>query len=260
MPRGTDRYDEARLQGRLWTPALLRSSGKLWAWYDPHQSAITFATGISQFNDLSGRGNNATQATTTKQPAWSPANKWGRPAVSYDGTSDCFFTPDSGYNGTNGLAAFLAFERSNTAATYRSLIGCNQAAAPAFRIDQTTNRLNLDRLGTTNLATTATACPVGFNVAGFVCSTNLSQIWMNGALTQTATNPSFPSGIQTIGGIDQNPSFPFDALMGEVVVMHFSPTAFERQSLEGYLAWKWGTVGNLVADHRCKNRPPLIGG
>jgi hypothetical protein len=32
-----------------------------------------------------------------------------------------------------------------------------------------------------------------------------------------------------------------------------------RQTVEGYLAWKWGLVANLPAAHPFKNRPPLIG-
>ena len=43
----------------------------------------------------------------------------------------------------------------------------------------------------------------------------------------------------------------------EVVVMSNVPTTFQRQQMEGYLAWKWGLQANLPASHPYKTSTPI---
>ncbi|MFN8994753.1 MAG: hypothetical protein ACK5X3_13970, partial [Pseudomonadota bacterium] len=85
MPRGVSFYDEALIQGRLWTPALERPA----VWLDAADlSTITIATGVSQWRDKSGNGANATQATAANQPAYSNTGFFGLPGITFDGLSD----------------------------------------------------------------------------------------------------------------------------------------------------------------------------
>jgi hypothetical protein len=44
--------------------------------------------------------------------------------------------------------------------------------------------------------------------------------------------------------------------MAEILVFNSSLTAFQRQQVEGYLAWKWNLHGTLPASHPFKNAPP----
>src|SRR5688572_1415854 len=75
MPRGVDRYDEARLQRRLWTPEHLR--GKLFAWYDAQSiDTIVRTTTVSQWKDKSGRGWDLT--TAVAEPGFSETAFRGR--------------------------------------------------------------------------------------------------------------------------------------------------------------------------------------
>jgi len=46
------------------------------------------------------------------------------------------------------------------------------------------------------------------------------------------------------------------ASVSEVIVYSTTPTAPQRQQIEGYLAWKWGLVASLPAGHPYKNYPP----
>src|SRR5215203_2897576 len=81
MPRGIDRYDEARLQGRLWTPAAIQPA--LGCWLDAGDpSTIIYATGVSSWRDKSGRGAHATQATGALQPIYNPS---GPPRITFTG-------------------------------------------------------------------------------------------------------------------------------------------------------------------------------
>ena len=46
------------------------------------------------------------------------------------------------------------------------------------------------------------------------------------------------------------------ASVSEVIVYSTTPTDIQRQTIEGYLAWKWGLVASLPASHPYKNYPP----
>ena len=46
------------------------------------------------------------------------------------------------------------------------------------------------------------------------------------------------------------------ASVAEIIVYSTTPTAQQRQQIEGYLAWKWGLVASLPASHPYKNYPP----
>jgi hypothetical protein len=48
----------------------------------------------------------------------------------------------------------------------------------------------------------------------------------------------------------------FDGFMNEVIVYLTELTVNQRQQVEGYLAWKWGLVGSLPANHPYKLFPP----
>lgn len=49
----------------------------------------------------------------------------------------------------------------------------------------------------------------------------------------------------------------YDGEIGELLFYNKSNTTnFERQQIEGYLAWKWGTQSLLPANHPFKNAPP----
>jgi hypothetical protein len=55
---------------------------------------------------------------------------------------------------------------------------------------------------------------------------------------------------------DKNALQMIDGAVGEVVVVHDDLTLATRQKIEGYLAWKWGTVAKLDAGHPYKLAAP----
>jgi len=83
MPRGVSLLDEARLQQRLWTPALLRPA----LWMDAaDQSTITTATGISEWRDKSGNGRHFTQSVAARQPGYNTTGINGLGTIAFDGS------------------------------------------------------------------------------------------------------------------------------------------------------------------------------
>jgi hypothetical protein len=45
-------------------------------------------------------------------------------------------------------------------------------------------------------------------------------------------------------------------MMSEVLLYTTPLTTVQRQQVEGYLAWKWGLVGSLPANHPFRLFPP----
>jgi hypothetical protein len=55
-------------------------------WLRADQGLTLNNTNVSQWNDLSGQGQNFTQATTSDQPLWTPTGFNGLPGVTFNGT------------------------------------------------------------------------------------------------------------------------------------------------------------------------------
>lgn len=63
-------------------------------WLDASQIyGLNDGDAVAQWNDLSGNGRNATQATTSKKPTWETGEANGHPVVRFDGVDDIMATP-----------------------------------------------------------------------------------------------------------------------------------------------------------------------
>jgi hypothetical protein len=82
--RGIAVNDTSLSRGR---PERFRGAG-LAIWLLADSTFITIGTGVSQWTDASGNGNNLTQATGANQPAYIASAVNGKPAVRFDGAGD----------------------------------------------------------------------------------------------------------------------------------------------------------------------------
>lgn len=80
-----------------WTPMMLPN---LFAWYDAESISAAADSAVAQWNDLSGNGHHAKQATVANQPLYRAAGFNGHPCLEFDGTNDILltdpFTPSIG--------------------------------------------------------------------------------------------------------------------------------------------------------------------
>lgn len=67
---------------------------------------------------------------------------------------------------------------------------------------------------------------------------------------------TFNSGSNTILGREAGTSAPVTGFMHEVIFYNSVLSTFERQQVEGYLAWKWGIQGYLPISHPYRFIPP----
>jgi hypothetical protein len=274
--------DEAQLQGRLWSPSLVRPR----LWFDASDiSTLSSATGVSELRDKSGRGLHLSQATGGDQPLY-VANRQNGLSVIRNASADIlarssvpiFNNVGQGWiflvvrwptvgNAANGPpVVFFAAGSSSPVVT--------RASITAFPTDGTNTlsiggrRLDTDGFQQVSTSTTRASVQDRFiiQVAHFNWAAAQANHWTNG--TQDLTAGAF----QTAGNTSPTNSFTISAF-GFSAGALFAPNGTEiaeylvfendlpvsRQIVESYLAWKWGLQTALPAGHRYGNRPPLIG-
>jgi hypothetical protein len=255
MPRGVSALDEARLQGRLWTPAQIQSQLGLWL------DAVNATPGV--WRDASGFGNDVSQATAGSQPALAISIN-GLPCVRFASANSQFYARTSALSGftTNaGMTFASAFRVSGGNGVFSEFSDngvLNRTAS--FFFEASTIKM---RAGGTSGDAVAASGIAGNRWRTACGDETLSRrrIWFDGTAgsVSTSTVTSYAASQVRIGALFNN-SYYLNGDMGEIVVSASQLSDTDRQRLEGYLAWKWGSVDVLNATHPFKNRPPLIGG
>jgi hypothetical protein len=289
MPRGVSPLDEAQIQGRLWTPALLRIA----LWLDAADlSTISVTTGVSTWRDKSGNQRHFTQGTGGTQPTLTPNGLNGRNVLSFNGsqwlTSVNTAATWNFLHNANGSSVFAVWKAGNVANpnTLYGLMGTNAVASVnagvALIYDDRSSSSRNDRV----ICTIERAIAGGSTVANLsadnahpsntpvilshigdpnnAIAANRSSILVNrGAairlntftLAPSASNASFTLQIGACG----NNQIPMVGYVAEIVILDFIVNDRVRQVIEGYLAWKWGLRDALTTGSPFLNRPPLIG-
>jgi hypothetical protein len=257
MPRGVSRYDEARLQGRLWTPdrGIIRSGLNLDA-----QRNITVVSGaVSQWDD-SDRLWSFTQGTAGLRPAYQETGWNNTPSVGFTAA-------------TQRLVGTASFTPLVTTAAFTAFTVINQTATGWFFEHGPTTptaRTGLVVIGADLYAVLngqVSITPIATNTNYVICwrfdgsASTKSIVRVNGALatsgaiTATATTST---GALFVGfGPDPNT---FTGRMRDLLILPYAASDRQIELVEGYLYWKDGRlIQTPPASHPFRNRPPLIG-
>lgn len=265
MPRGVNLYDEAVLQGQIWTPDKLPN---LSVWLDAADLFYPDGTAVQTW-DNKGTQNDATQSDSTKQPLLKTGILNGLPGVRFDGTNDCLTIASLPLN--TFMSMFVVAKTTN--------------AKPIF-IEHSANAVNNDGFyfyGTANDSW-------NFRRGGLRNNGSYLGNWFGANATQAGLiSRSYASGraadayrdgifytIQTfsqsnvlsdssvtetlnIFARNNGASVPSDGDLHELIIYNQTIDTPSRLLVEGHLAWKWGLRQVLNPDHPYINRPPMIG-
>jgi hypothetical protein len=250
----------------LWTPAEITTS----AWFDATVGVTDIGGAVSNWADQSGNGFNQTQSTEAAKPTTNSRTLGGLNALDFDGSGD-FLSRDSGGGanpqpGSSDVMWFAAIDWDVTAAPYDTRVYCGYAGANT-------------RAGGLFLTTTADGplflSDSGFSPAnygthkygamimcGYKSSGNQYAGWSGnyGPADGSAACPALDKWRIGAGPTGLNL---FDGGIGEIILC-LSHDTTTRQTLEGYLAWRWdggvaGTlVGQLPGGHPYKSAPPYL--
>ncbi|MFO0467483.1 MAG: hypothetical protein ACK5ZS_00835 [bacterium] len=257
MPRGLSDYDSAVIQGRLWTPEVLRPD----AWFDAADlSTITIATGVSEWRDKSGNARHASQATTGNQPAYSEFSFSGRPGLTFDGTSD--FLSMTAWPQVNGHNVFCVADTTLIGTGARIFINRSTGSAP-FPPAAYFGLVGNDRKPSIFWGSSSPSADLAIQAS----AVQRAAVFRWNISTGTAStevdgsNLSSSSHAQTVltnwTSIGSNFGSQHPAIVLSEFLVVTSPGVAEAAAIHGYLSWKWGI--RLAADHPYANRPPLIG-
>lgn len=253
----------------LWTPE--RISTALWLDAADASTINTVSGAVSQWNDKSGNGKNASQSTATNRPSYNATGFNGRPVVSFDGSNDFLENTTNGITSgtyTGRLNAFYVATRNSsggallTERTSKPVAAVQwiQLSSIYYIYSDGANVNSNQRISVTTYAklstTGAVVCQVhqpGVRATLFVNGEQEVVNAVEGA--GVGSNISGATGFR-IGGREGSVGQSWNGGINEIIVTSNNFTVLERQKIEGYLAHKWGLEANLPSNHPYKEYSP----
>ncbi|MFM6723297.1 MAG: hypothetical protein ACKPJF_02345 [Dolichospermum sp.] len=233
---------------KLWTPALISTV----LWLDAADASTITLNGstVSQWNDKSGNGRNAIQATANHQPSYQTQGFNGKPTVTWPNANN---PRHLRVNSTTSIQTFICAilygsGSETTFADYNGLFATNGVTAVIGNqgVGTTwaaTNVKTARKNGGASFDPTSTAIlPLPAGIVEFTSSSVYTEAWNIGG-------ERFAEVINLSRG--------FRGLISEVIAFSETPSTTTRQLVEGYLAWKWELTANLLDNHPFKLNPPL---
>ena len=228
--------------------SMVLSGNNLNTWIDKSSNAYTCGIAV---------GSNATAPvynTTTKAVQFVAVN------------SNALATPQAfGNTIVNNTATFLCVGQRTAASGYHYFMS-GQAAVPSetIQIGFYNDNMQISSYGSSlNTAITAYSSPDPIRIYGYdINSTNYDHV-LNGSLLNTgitgSTSLVTAFTIPEIGRRYGNTMYCtyHDFNLFEMVVYVPALTTSQRQQVEGYLAWKWGTQSTLINTHPYYSAPPI---
>lgn len=206
---------------------------------------IVTGSNVTQWSDLSGTGNNAVQATSTKQPTLVNAAINGLPAVKFNGTSQYLGLTSGLSNLTTGASIFAVISPVGTA-TKTLVVSANAGPADMISV-QTINtqaKLNAYNGTTASSVTTATGAltlskfqlleAVHNGAASATLSVNAAPL-----ITGTVQNLINTTRSQNYVGADNTAATFWNGQLAELLVYSRALTGSEQAAVEGYFFSKY---------------------
>jgi hypothetical protein len=243
-----------------WTPAKL-SDLALWLDADDASTITLNGSTVSQWNDKSGNGRNASQATAANQPTRTLSGLGGRTVLTFDGVDDTFGVSPVfavGNAAANSLSVVALFQQSAVTTRARSVFWGSAGSGSAntdyalFSEQSGGDTSPHYRFGTGSAADTVT----WQRIASPTVTTNplIFSGVMAAATSTTGTKTTFMDGTQVAAGSYAIKGPPATSMsigsqpggagamagtVAEIVITNTALSTTNRQLLEGYLAWKW---------------------
>ena len=202
-------------------------------------------TVISTWADKSG---NARNATSVGSPVFNTSSN----AIVLNGTSQAFSMTYSGVHATETAFIVVNMTTPNSFAFFIS--------SPITYARQFYDYNTALAFGQTNIggnATNSSTLTAGSNtLLGYSLNSTNSFLYFNGTSGPTGTGfGSLPSETTIYVGYSGSGQY-LAGTISEVIIYNQVLTTAERQVVEGYLAWKWGTQASLPATHPYKTVQP----
>ena len=257
MPRGLSVYESAKMQGRLWNPAILRPL----FWFDVSDIstlALDSSNKVSQIRDKSGFNRHISQGNSSLLPTYIPVDK----SIRAQSDQRLALSSQIAFNGDFSFILVVAALGDIIAAfdsTY-SLDFASYGTAWLWAKDSTWGQL-----GSSGRAATRFESPSFVTINNIMLTTPTLT-----SFRRTGTNLVFQIGKtvvqKTANSVVAYIDFPIGQIQNNIPVdnRYYEVIAFDRalsdpelQALQGYLSAKYKL--EIEPTHPYINNPPLIG-
>lgn len=271
MPRGVSPLDEARLQGRLWSPALILPGLAGW-WDSADLSSLSFGTGVSQWRDKSGNGRHFAQATGANQPVRSSLS--GLSGLYFGGVDQymevpAFLPPDGDFDvfllvSGDGVAqpqgVATIFDHSHATGGFQNFVFQTESGATA---PHTLFYIAPYSVGNIFEYSNASGSVVGAAPKVLHWKRQAaSYLEGNGVVEATRTLTAMRRNPRALGvgsAVGSPAGQNWRGLVAEILYSSANLDQATINKVHGYLAHKYGLTERFPANHPFRNRPPLIG-
>jgi hypothetical protein len=266
----------------VWNPSMITTA--LWLDAADASTITTVGGAVSQWNDKSGKGRNATQPTSGNRPTYQSSVQNSRNVIRFNAASSQFLTCSNTAGAFNylhsGQGLIISVVKVGTTADPNALYGVlgNAGAFNGLRrgfslawddrtLVPTSNRISTAAYDGLNnnvysVGQSDILLPQSFGIAGALIDAangiadNRVALLINGSTytgnTSTATVSTGDASFDFQFG-DYGTGFAYlQGDIGETIIVQGAVSTLNRQKLEGYLAHKWGLTANLPNDHPYK--------
>lgn len=255
-----------------WTPTQISTA----IWLDAADSStITLDSGaVSAWSDKSGNGIDATQTTAGYRPVVNTAALNGLDTLTFDGSDD-FLYLDGAKTLTKAATVFTTFlvtsASVNTGATLKRLVNFSLGDTTtgarhllgllSSQVRATQRRLDADagysKYGTHTAG--ARMLEITSDWSGATITLGIDGTRSTSATGQGSGGTSNTASTEVaIGGTASVSGQCISGDIAELVCISGTVTTADRQKVEGYLAWKWGTQASLPSGHPYESAAPTL--
>jgi hypothetical protein len=249
----------------LWTPAEITTA----LWLDAADAdTITLNSGnVSQWDDKSGNGRHYSQASSTKQPAYTG----GRVVFSAGqflqrGSTDLlrnvagaslFVVSRYESLGTNQMLWYASTNVTNASERMQLIYITSQNKTGAFARDNSGTQVGIYPAANDTVNQTVQWGHV-VNFSGGDFSLYKNAAFESSSSGIASANTSNNASLGTAVGARLDETRFMDGDVCEIILTHTAVDTTTRQRIEGYLAHRWGLTSNLPGDHPYKDNAPLV--
>lgn len=263
------RWDGTAFGGpKLWQPSDIGSILALWLDAADTSTITLNGSTVSQWNDKSGNGRNAVQATAANQPTFSATGLNSFPTLDFDGTD--FLQYSSSMFSVENVTA-LCVMKEDTEKFYAGVLSIYAATGSdenqANSIVMAAGVSDSYVWGSSNSAHSVVsgtgAAPASVWAYRKITASITAYRNATAAPTVSVTAAGTANGGYLVGNRWQSSAvgstgLRLDGKISEIVVLSRAVTTDEFDRLNGYLAWKWGLQADLPVSHPYYNLPPTV--
>lgn len=232
-------------------------------WLDAADAATVtlVSSAVSQWNDKSGNNRHAAQATSGSRPTNPAAVLNSLPVVRFNGSSHWLQIPSTAIGGTDVTIFLVIANAGATQTQFAEIIDYNHNLSTNWVIQQNSTNNNSSYFAWYNgsgFSVTNTFSTSGTLMGVFQKSGATGLVSLNGTTATQTLSSGYSTTARriTIGSDTDFPARTWAGDIGEILVYASALNTTQRQQIEGYLAWKWGTVATLPSGHPYKTFAP----